>query len=348
MVRARQLLPCPEACPSAVYSLMVECWHEQAVRRPTFPEIGHRLKIWYQAQKRNEQTEQGFNRKGSVLSVNTQRMSSQGNLNAITPSSSSSHHSLNRNAQQEPREQQPVPHQPRKHHHSLEREKILRTNHQQHQQNHQQSSHHHHSRSHHQHHNSLDRSNSGKMEEGEQFETQSNRSFYNNTGTSRSSKSIHSMQEHPQSQMHQQQQHQPAPQAYKNFSLPRKSIDSNLDFGDGETTAASSPGTGYSSRESKRPPKDPHRHHHHHHHHGSGRSRKMDNSTGTISVSSLNSEADLNQQNQNIPKNSTQSLAQPPMSRKPSSSGSILSVASESNNADPVGLPLMQGSYHDG
>ncbi|EAT37666.1 AAEL010374-PA, partial [Aedes aegypti] len=53
MVRARQLLPCPEACPSAVYSLMVECWHEQAVRRPTFPEIGHRLKIWYQAQKRS-------------------------------------------------------------------------------------------------------------------------------------------------------------------------------------------------------------------------------------------------------------------------------------------------------
>jgi receptor tyrosine kinase-like orphan receptor 1 len=54
MVRARQLLPCPDQCPSAVYSLMIECWHEQAVRRPTFPEIGHRLKIWYQAQKRNE------------------------------------------------------------------------------------------------------------------------------------------------------------------------------------------------------------------------------------------------------------------------------------------------------
>lgn len=52
MVRARQLLPCPEVCPSAVYSLMVECWHEQAVRRPSFPEIGHRLKIWYQVQKR--------------------------------------------------------------------------------------------------------------------------------------------------------------------------------------------------------------------------------------------------------------------------------------------------------
>lgn len=50
-------LPCPEVCPSAVYSLMVECWHEQAVRRPSFPEIGHRLKIWYQAQKRSNERE---------------------------------------------------------------------------------------------------------------------------------------------------------------------------------------------------------------------------------------------------------------------------------------------------
>lgn len=55
MVRSRQLLPCPDTCPSAVYSLMVECWHEQAVRRPSFAEIGHRLKIWYQNQKRSMQ-----------------------------------------------------------------------------------------------------------------------------------------------------------------------------------------------------------------------------------------------------------------------------------------------------
>ncbi|XP_055626293.1 tyrosine-protein kinase transmembrane receptor Ror [Toxorhynchites rutilus septentrionalis] len=359
MVRARQLLPCPEACPSAVYSLMVECWHEQAVRRPTFPEIGHRLKIWYQAQKRSEQNEQGFNRKGSVLSVNNQRISSQGNLNAVIPSSS--HHSLNKNAPTDA--QQQSSHQPRKHHHSLEREKILRTSQQQSlQQTPHNHHHHHHTRSHHQHHSSLDRSNSGKSEESEQFETQSNRSFYHNTGTSRSSKSIHSMQENPHPQSHLQQQHHPTPQSYKNFSLPRKSIDSNLEFGDGDTTAASSPGAGFSGgRESKRPPKDPHRHHHHHHHHGSGRSRRIDNS-----VSSLTSEADLNQPNQNIPKNSTQSLAQPAMNRKPSSSGSIFSVASESNssfanshlvatssgdsaNGGSTGpaAALMQSSYHE-
>lgn len=109
MVRARQLLPCPEACPSAVYSLMVECWHEQAVRRPSFPEIGHRLKIWYQAQKRSiflqfflnfssqltdfsylqgDQSDVISNcpsRKGSTFSV-VNRQS-----NSITPSTSSHH-----------------------------------------------------------------------------------------------------------------------------------------------------------------------------------------------------------------------------------------------------------------
>nr|XP_036226416.1 tyrosine-protein kinase transmembrane receptor Ror [Bactrocera oleae] len=50
LVRSRQLLSCPEACPTAVYSLMIECWHEQSVRRPSFSEIAHRLKVWYQGQ----------------------------------------------------------------------------------------------------------------------------------------------------------------------------------------------------------------------------------------------------------------------------------------------------------
>lgn len=46
MIRARKLLPCPEACPSYCYSLMVECWAELAVRRPSFAEISHRLRVW--------------------------------------------------------------------------------------------------------------------------------------------------------------------------------------------------------------------------------------------------------------------------------------------------------------
>ncbi|XP_011314884.1 tyrosine-protein kinase transmembrane receptor Ror isoform X2 [Fopius arisanus] len=47
MIRSRQLLPCPEDCPTMVYSLMIECWHEVANRRPQFPEIHHRLHNWY-------------------------------------------------------------------------------------------------------------------------------------------------------------------------------------------------------------------------------------------------------------------------------------------------------------
>ncbi|XP_037894224.1 tyrosine-protein kinase transmembrane receptor Ror [Glossina fuscipes] len=52
LVRSRQLLNCPESCPTAVYSLMIECWHEQSVRRPSFAEITHRLKVWYQGQQK--------------------------------------------------------------------------------------------------------------------------------------------------------------------------------------------------------------------------------------------------------------------------------------------------------
>lgn len=44
MIRSRQLLPCPEDCPSRMYSVMMECWHEVPVRRPHFPEITARLR----------------------------------------------------------------------------------------------------------------------------------------------------------------------------------------------------------------------------------------------------------------------------------------------------------------
>nr|CAD7457492.1 unnamed protein product [Timema tahoe] len=44
MIRGRQLLPCPEDCPSPVYSLMIECWAQVPNRRPHFPEISLRLR----------------------------------------------------------------------------------------------------------------------------------------------------------------------------------------------------------------------------------------------------------------------------------------------------------------
>lgn len=66
MIRARKLLPCPEVCPSYCYSLMVECWAELAVRRPSFGEISHRLKVWKQngnvTGKNSECTVQNFSK----------------------------------------------------------------------------------------------------------------------------------------------------------------------------------------------------------------------------------------------------------------------------------------------
>lgn len=46
MIRSRQLLPCPDNCPSYSYSLMIECWCELAIRRPSFTEICYRLRMW--------------------------------------------------------------------------------------------------------------------------------------------------------------------------------------------------------------------------------------------------------------------------------------------------------------
>lgn len=52
MIRQRQLLACPDICPTQVYSLMIECWHQQAIKRPSFSDISHRLRMWYQANKK--------------------------------------------------------------------------------------------------------------------------------------------------------------------------------------------------------------------------------------------------------------------------------------------------------
>uniref|UniRef100_A0A5S6QWG1 Receptor protein-tyrosine kinase n=1 Tax=Trichuris muris TaxID=70415 RepID=A0A5S6QWG1_TRIMR len=46
MVRQRCLLQCPENCPTRMYSLMVECWHESPSRRPQFGELHGRLQTW--------------------------------------------------------------------------------------------------------------------------------------------------------------------------------------------------------------------------------------------------------------------------------------------------------------
>lgn len=46
MVRNHQLLPCPDDCPSWIYTLMLECWSEFPARRPRFKDIHTRLRSW--------------------------------------------------------------------------------------------------------------------------------------------------------------------------------------------------------------------------------------------------------------------------------------------------------------
>ena len=46
MIRDRQLLLIPDECPQRAYALMLECWHELPMQRPTFTDIVGRLRNW--------------------------------------------------------------------------------------------------------------------------------------------------------------------------------------------------------------------------------------------------------------------------------------------------------------
>ncbi|XP_047530033.1 tyrosine-protein kinase transmembrane receptor Ror [Vanessa atalanta] len=48
MVRAGELLMAPSGCPTAMYTLMMECWKHTPQRRPNFEEIVMRLQEWIQ------------------------------------------------------------------------------------------------------------------------------------------------------------------------------------------------------------------------------------------------------------------------------------------------------------
>ncbi|XP_064477295.1 LOW QUALITY PROTEIN: tyrosine-protein kinase transmembrane receptor ROR2-like [Ornithodoros turicata] len=67
LVRARQLLPCPEDCPPHLYAMMVECWHEVPQRRPTFRELHARLCSWQAMHARSASlSTHGSNHTGST------------------------------------------------------------------------------------------------------------------------------------------------------------------------------------------------------------------------------------------------------------------------------------------
>ncbi|KAM3187363.1 hypothetical protein ACTXT7_002472 [Hymenolepis weldensis] len=48
LVQSRYLLPCPHNCPPQVYALMVDCWDEVGMKRPSFQDILSRLSMWHQ------------------------------------------------------------------------------------------------------------------------------------------------------------------------------------------------------------------------------------------------------------------------------------------------------------
>lgn len=48
LVRSRQILPCPDNCPTKVYDLMLECWNEMPRYRPQFKNIHSRIRVWQQ------------------------------------------------------------------------------------------------------------------------------------------------------------------------------------------------------------------------------------------------------------------------------------------------------------
>ncbi|CAB3404440.1 unnamed protein product [Caenorhabditis bovis] len=65
LIANRHLLECPNNCPTNIYSLMVECWHENVERRPTFSEIRSRLQAWSLASPAHSILQQHNNRAGS-------------------------------------------------------------------------------------------------------------------------------------------------------------------------------------------------------------------------------------------------------------------------------------------
>merc|ERR1719410_672835 len=87
MIRSRQLLPCPEDCPSRMYAFMVECWHELPNKRPTFTEIHARLRQWegmscgYQSTHSNSQSMVGGSEKSTSQHSSTGPSNNTGSTN---------------------------------------------------------------------------------------------------------------------------------------------------------------------------------------------------------------------------------------------------------------------------
>lgn len=75
MIRDRQLLMIPDECPPKVYQLMLDCWHEHSVQRPTFTDLVNSLKNWENYYSINNQQQQPLTIPQMVNSVSNQTAS---------------------------------------------------------------------------------------------------------------------------------------------------------------------------------------------------------------------------------------------------------------------------------
>lgn len=40
-------MPCPPGCPSSLYDIMLECWHKDPMKRPTFETLQWKLEDFF-------------------------------------------------------------------------------------------------------------------------------------------------------------------------------------------------------------------------------------------------------------------------------------------------------------
>ncbi|XP_068279715.1 tyrosine-protein kinase transmembrane receptor ROR2 isoform X1 [Nyctibius grandis] len=86
MIRNRQVLPCPDDCPTWIYTLMLECWNEFPNRRPRFKDIHNRLRTWGNLSNYNSSAQtSGASNTTQTSSLSTSPVSNISNARYIGP-----------------------------------------------------------------------------------------------------------------------------------------------------------------------------------------------------------------------------------------------------------------------
>ncbi|KAJ7414464.1 Tyrosine-protein kinase transmembrane receptor ROR2 [Pitangus sulphuratus] len=86
MIRNRQILPCPDDCPTWIYTLMLECWNEFPNRRPRFKDIHNRLRTWGNLSNYNSSAQtSGASNTTQTSSLSTSPVSNVSNARYIGP-----------------------------------------------------------------------------------------------------------------------------------------------------------------------------------------------------------------------------------------------------------------------